>query len=33
VIDCDGTIWDAEAYLKDRRLRMRDCLLLTAEVE
>jgi hypothetical protein len=33
VIDCDGTIWDAEAYLKDRRLRMMDCLLLTAEVE
>lgn len=33
VIDCDGTIWGAEAYLTDRRLRQRECLLLIAEDE
>jgi hypothetical protein len=30
VIDCDGTVWDADAYLSNRHLRQDECELLIA---
>jgi hypothetical protein len=31
VIDCDATIWEAEAYLKANKVRQRECLLLKVD--